>query len=283
MQIAAHLHASPHAEPSRLWARAAQLIASLISFIGPPAGLLRMRDTTPRDRREIGFMLAPIEALVRSLLLADAIAWLTGTDEGAEMLQEAAREARRSGPPQQPARRAAASARTVPQDDPFTDEKAAAPEPAAAPEDARENAPGDALSDADIARLLAPSHLRFALHEPTQWGREPPPPRRAAAARSSRRARRRPPANLALARRYEALRRIIADPHAAMLVLARDLARRELGMLYVPTPRNWIDERWGCGRSDIYRARRVSFTRFCFFEAHRKRIRTLALPPPEPG
>lgn len=270
---------APHADPYGLWARAARLIASLLDFIGPPAEILRARDTTRRERRNIGFMLAPIEALVRSVLMSAAIVWLTTTDEGEEVLRQAARDARRPEPsPPQPSRRAAAPARAAQQDDACTEEISATAE--TAPEDA----PEDALSDSEIALLLAQDRLRFGLHEPTCWGRPDPPPRRAAAARSSRRVRRRkPPRNLALACRYEALRRIFDDPQAAMRELACDIARRDLVMLYVPSPRNWIDERWGAGQAEVRLARRASFTRFCWYEAHRKRIRTLALPPPEPG
>ena len=271
MQTTAHSHAPLHA-PSRLWARAADLIATLIRIIGPSAMLIRDGETTRRERREIGFMIAPIEALVRSLLMSEAIAWLIGTDEGADMLRNA------RGSPAQPApepesNRATSAARTAPPDDPPTDESNPAEIHVIA---------GSQFTNAELAAYLAPAHLGLEAYD---FIRSSSVVRaaRPAATGGSRRDMRRPPPNLKLARRIETLRRIIADPRAAMLALARDLATRDLGLLYVPSPGNWIDERWPDGRSDVYKARRISWTRFLYLEQTRDRIDTLALPPPQPG
>jgi hypothetical protein len=265
MQTTQSLASHPHASP--LWARAAAMLGALLGFVGSPAGLLRERDTPRQERREIGIMLAPVEAMVRSLLMSAAIAWLTTTDEGEDMLRDAERETRRAES-QPPPRRAAR------QEDACTDEAPATPDPI------RE----DLLTDADAQALLAPRHCKFALQEPCEWNRQRKPTRRhARAVRSRRRARRKPPRNLALARRYEALCNALADPHAAMLAMAHDLARRNLDALYVPTPRNWIDKRWGRARADIREARRASSSRFQWYQAYRDRTRILALPPPQPG
>lgn len=272
MHATALFPSPPHQDASSLWTRAVAMLGSLLGFVGTPAGLLRERDTPSRERREIGIMLAPVEAMVRSLLMSAAIAWLTTTDEGEDMLREAAREGRRAEC--QPPPRRAASACAAPQDDTCTNEAPATPE--AIQE--------DLLTDADVQSLLAPSHCRFALQEPCEWNRQRRPARRRARSRPSRRrARRKPPRNLALARRYEALCNAMADPHAAMLAMAYDLARRNLDGLYVPTPRNWIDKRWGRACSDIRQARRTSSNRFQWYKAYRNRTRTLALPPPQPG
>lgn len=262
----------PHQDATSLWMRAVAMLGSLLGFVGSPAGLLRERDTSRRERREIGIMLAPVEAMVRSLLMSAAIVWLTTTDEGEAMLREAAREARRAEC-QPPPRRAAVSSCAAPQEDARADEALAAPE--AVPE--------STLTDADVQSLLAPQHCRFKLQEPCEWNRQRRPARRHARAAHARRARRKPPRNLALARRYEALCNAMADPDAAMLAMAHDLARRNLDMLYVPTPRNWIDAAWGRAHADIRLARRASCTRFRWYQAYRNRTRLLALPPPEPG
>jgi hypothetical protein len=254
--------------------RAAAMLGSLLGFVGPPAGLLRERDTPPRERREIAVMLAPVEAMVRSLLMSAAIAWLTTTDEGEDMLREAAREARRAEC-QPPPRRAAVSSCAAPQEDATTDETPATPEVI----------PESTLTDADVELLLAPQRCRFELQEPCEWNRKRRPARRHARASRARRrrVRRKLPRNLALARRYAALCNAMADPDAAMLAMAHDLARRNLDALYVPSPRNWIDEHWGRAHADIRLARRASFNRFRWYQAYRDRTRLLALPPPEPG
>jgi hypothetical protein len=255
--------------------RAAAMLGSLLGFVGPPAGLLRERDTPPRERREIAVMLAPVEAMVRSLLMSAAITWLTTTDEGEDMLREAAREARRAEC-QPPPRRAAVSSCAAPLEDTPADETCAAPEVI----------PESTLTDADVESLLAPQRCRFELQEPCEWNRKRRPARRHARATRARRARRvrqKPPRNLALARRYAALCNAMADPDAAMLAMAHDLARRNLDALYVPSPRNWIDENWGRAHADIRLARRASCTRFRWYQAYRDRTRLLALPPPEPG
>jgi hypothetical protein len=269
MKTTAH---APHCQPSRLWARAAELIGSLIRIIGSPAILLRNGETTRKERREIGFMIAPIEALVRSLLMSEAIAWLIGTDEGAEMLRNARRAPAQPAPEPEP-KRAASAARTSPPDDPPTDESDPAEIHVIA---------GSRFTNAELKAYLAPAHLGLEVYDIIRSGRVLSTARPAATG-SPRRDIRRPPPNLTLARRIETLRRIIADPRSAILIVARDLATRNLDFLYVPSPRNWIDERWPDGRGDVYAARHISWTRFLYLEQTRNRIDTLALPKPEPG
>jgi hypothetical protein len=279
---------SPPADTAMLWARAAQLVDSLVAFLGPASALLTATNVTSRERREIGLMLAPAEALVRSLLMSDAIAWLKGTDEGETMLREAAHAARLAQGEQQPSSHAAATqaspqACVHPDDPDISPEIAPESEQACGQETAPANPADAVISDAEAAKLLAPEHLHFALQEPCEWNRARRPPRNAPARprRTTRRRRKRPPPNLALARRYEALCRVCGDPQAARLALARDLATRDLGNLYVPSPRNWIDERWQRGREDVRRARAISFTEFCAFV--KARSIPPALPPPDPG
>ena len=279
MQTTPSLSADPpRAQPAWLWARAASLLASLISLVGSPADLIRDCDITRRERREIGSMIALIEALVRSLLFSAAIAWLVCTSEGADTLREARRNAARPAP--QPERkvvrkRTASATHTSASCDPHTEEMQS---PAPAEDGASVSG---SLSDAAIAAWLAPATLRFEPCEVKRSGIITD--KRTAAPVSAHHIIRRPPPNLKLARRIEALRHIIADPRAAVLALAHDLATRQLDLLYVPSPRNWLDALWSSACAAIRQARRISFTRFCFFESHRERIDTLALPPPEPG
>jgi hypothetical protein len=282
---------SPPAGTAMLWARAAQLVDSLVAFLGPASALLTATNVTSRERREIGLMLAPAEALVRSLLMSDAIAWLKGTDEGETMLREAAHAARLAQCEPQPSSHAAAT-HASPQACVHPDDPDIPPEIAPESEQAceQETAPTEAadaacaaISDSEAASLLAPEHLAFALQEPCEWNRARRPSRNAPARprRTTRRRRKRPHPNLALARRYEALCRVCGDPQAARLALARDLATSDLGNLYVPSPRNWIDERWQRGREEVRHARAISFVEFCAFV--KARSIPQALPPPDPG
>lgn len=84
-----------HVDPAALWERAARLVKSLFASIISPAHLIRAPEPTRREPRALQNMIAPIEALVRSLLMSEAVAWLLGTEAGAETLREARRNAQR--------------------------------------------------------------------------------------------------------------------------------------------------------------------------------------------
>ncbi len=257
---------TPGANTAWLWTRAAALMAALLVFIGSPARLIRSPNTTRRKRRALNLLIAPIEALVRSLLMSEAIALLTGTEEGAEILRNGGRDA--AGDTQQAApARAASAPREAQQESPSTDETTT---PAASGE----------YTDADIAKILAPKRLYFQPYEIVRHGyvvsgvpRKPADP--------ANPPRRRASPNTRLARRIEVLRLIIANPRPAILALARDLATRQLDDLYVPGPRHWIDERWVFGHGEIREARSISSRRFRDFGKTRNAQH--ALPQPEPG
>lgn len=272
-----------HVDPAALWERAARLVKALFAGIISAAHLIRAPEPTRREHRALENMIAPIEALVRSLLMSEAVAWLIGTQAGAEVLRDARRDARRKAardaepaPPKATHARAQSAARTSavesppPCDAPMPD----APAEEAIPE----------ITEAEIAAFLAREKLGFQPYENGRAGhivaeckRAPADPAR------RRRKRRRITRNMKLARRAEVLRLIIADRSRIVEALARDLAARELASLYVPSPRNWIDARWSCGRSEIREARRASFTRFRYLHQTRQRDEILTLPPPEPG
>lgn len=248
------------ADPVHLWARAAALLATLVVIIVSPAQLIRAGFLAPEDRRSLDALIAPIETLVRTLLMAEAIAWLVTTEEGVAMLARA-----QSAPAPRRATQSAA-ARTRASVEPVAQQSA-----------------GN-LSDAEVARLLAPPRLRFRLYDtlrPTSYVMDQPEPRPVAPGYPPRR-----PSALAalrLARRAEALRLIIARPRSAMLALARDLARVPLLNLFVPGVRNWIDPRWPHGRIDIHAARLLASPRFRYLMEWRDRLEIIALPPPRPG
>lgn len=251
------------ADAAHLWARVAALLAALIARVASPAQIIGAPCLTPQDRRLLDRLIAPIEALIRLLLMSDAIAWLLTTEEGAAELARA----------QQPPPSA------TPSPLPCAREQRETSMPA---ETARP--PSEPPGEDGIARLLAPAHLRFRLYD--TWGRticvceQPPPPRREHAAPRRRRFR---CAATRLARRIEAVRLILVNPRPAMLALARDLARIPLHGVYVPSVRNMIDRRWLHGRLDNHAARLLARARFLFLDATRDRLAIRALPPPEPG
>jgi len=267
---------SPPAGAAWLWGRAAALIAVLFTFIGSPARLIRSGGLTRSQSRGLNRMIAPIEALVRSLLMADAIAWLLGTEEGADMLRNARQDAANKA---RAASHSVASAmRTTAGEAPCTDD----PDNVAPAESENVSATTD-LTDAGIAAMLAPDRLRFRPWEIVRHGYDVTGAARAASTDRRRASARRLTAAILLARRIEALRLIIANPRPMMLALARELAAGSHGDLYVPSPRHWIDDRWTFGHGEIREARRASFTRYRFFQTLRARDAILALPPPAPG
>jgi hypothetical protein len=275
MQTSAPLHSSnASADLAWLWSRAAAMVAAVVLIFGSPTRLVRA-GLTRSQCREFDHSIAPIEALVRSLLMSEAIAWLTTTEEGAETL----RSARVTPPPAAAARTAHASTEDAthapPQDAPSTEETITQDD---LTEDQIEECEAGAadLTDEDIVRLLT-AKLNFDPYEPMPRYSRVTGKTRAPAARTSA-ARRRKLASLRNARRLEVLRRILEDPQHAMKILARDLAARSFAGLYIPSPGNLIDERWTTGRDEVRSARILSFAAFCDFEKVRD-----ALPQPEPG
>lgn len=272
-----------HVDPAALWERAARLVKSLFAGIISPAHLIRAPQATRREHRALENMIAPIEALVRSLLMSEAVAWLLGTEAGAETLRDARRNAQRKSardaepaPPKPTHARAQSATRTSASEPP-------PPCDAPAPDAPAEEAVPE-ITEAEIAAFLARKKLAFQPYENAHSGHIVTGRKRAPSDPAlHRRKRRRITRNMKLARRAEVLRQIIEDRSRMVEAIARDLAARELASLYVPSPRNWIDARWSCGHSEIREARRASFTRFRYLHQTRQRDDMLALPPPEPG
>ena len=254
-----------------LWARARQRIDQLLSFLGSPAHFARIATLARPERREMNIMIAPLEYLVRALLMAEAIAWLVCTEEGAALMRAAA-EARDPSAPQ-PRATTAASMVTP----------AASPPPPPTNDSPAEQAPDPA--DA-IARALDPKRLAFRLADrltgPVETMRAPPH------ARAIKPLASKPPAlklndGIRYARRLESLRLILANPEPLILIFARHLAARVFPAIDVASPYKQMPPAIATQGREIILARALSYARMLFLHQHRQRIFTRALPPPQPG
>ena len=251
-----------------LWARARQRIDQLLSFLGSPAHFARIATLARPERREMNIMIAPLEYLVRALLMAEAIAWLVCTEEGAALMRAAA-EARDPSAPQ-PRATTAASMVTP----------AASPPPSPTNDSPAEQAPDPA--DA-IARALDPKRLAFRLADrltgPVEAMRAPP--RQASPAPHARAFKLND--RIRYARRLESLRLILANPEPLILIFARHLAARVFPAIDVASPHRQMPPAIATQSREIILARALSYARMRFFHQHRQRIFTRALPPPQPG
>lgn len=253
-----------------LWARARQRIEQLMDFLGSPMRFARIATLDWRERREMNIMIAPLECLVRALLMAEAIAMLVCTEEGAALMR-AANEARDAPAPPQP--RATTAASTV--------THAASPTP---PPPATETPPAQAPDPADaIARALDPKRLAFRLADRLTGPVETmqAPPRQASAAPHARTFKLND--GIRYARRLESLRLILANPEPLILIFARHLAARVFPAIEVASPHKQMPPAIAAQGREVILARALSYARMLFFHQHRQRIFTRALPPPQPG
>ena len=238
-----------------LWARARQRIEQLMDFLGSPARFARIATLAVRERREMNIMIAPLEYLVRALLMAEAIAMLVCTEEGAALMRAAA-EARDSPAPQPRATMAASIAT-----------HAASPAPAPA----HGNTPG-----AGARRRPRRDHRPRPRSETPRL----PPRRRAdrACSTSQSRAAPQPPAatpraptdkppaskpndGIRYARRLESLRLIIANPNPMILILARHLAGRVFPAIEIASPHKPMPPPIARQGREIILARALSYAR----------------------
>lgn len=271
-----------------LWRRACDLMENLLDRLTSAHRLARVTTLERHHRRYLQDMIEPLELLVRSLLLSDTVAWLTTTDEGADIMrEEAARREQHAAPG--PASSSVA-ARITRIDPPAPDQLASEQsEPESDPtHDTAPTAPTETVTvtaadiEAEIARALEPGNLRFRLTDPPRipWAEPQETPARSPRAQTPRK---RPSAALRFARRVEALRLIIANPMPMVRILARYLARRHMPPMDVPTPYTHLRQGFGLGAKEIILARAISFVRFWFLQETKQRRDTLALPPPQPG
>lgn len=256
----------PRPDVPALWRSARDLFESVMTSLTSARRLARVATLQKHHRQYLQAVITPVEMLVRSLLMSEAVAWLTSTDEGMKVLSEEA--ARRDSPaaPQAPRTTIAAAANTeTDADTPATDGDAS---------------PSHTTTDADIERALDPRRLRFLLAEPQKLPWTEP---RAATPRTAPKTGPRPNAGLRFARRIEALRLILADPMPMIRILARYLARRNMPPIDVPTPFAPIRDHGWPGVRDILLARAISFARMVFLHDYKLCRDRLALPPPQPG
>ena len=250
-----------------LWARARQRIEQLMDFLGSPARFARIATLARPERREINIMIAPLEYLVRALLMAEAIAMLVCTEEGAALMRAAA-EARDKPAPPQPRTTMAASTVT----------HAASPAAPPATETPPTPAPDPAAA---IARALDPKRLAFrladAVKEPVEEVETAPRPasatQRAPASKQND--------GIRYARRLESLRLILANPEPLIRIFARHLAARVFPAIEIARPHKSMPPPIASQGREIILARALSYARALFFHQHRQRIFTRALPPPE--
>jgi len=268
---------TPLPRVSDLWRRAHVFVENLLDGLTSAARLARAV-TLPRDQRTfLHAMIEPLEHLVRSLLLSDTIAWLTTTDEGADIMREEA--ARRDAQTAAKLASTSAPAATI-----RSDQRASrAPEPRADPGATRD-------IEAEIARALDPKRLRFRLTDPECPPHATPATRRDPSERemtkpdmAQRDMTRRPNAGLRFARRVEALRLIIANPLPMVRILARHLARRHTPPMDVPPPWTPLPDTFGPGARELIPARAIGVARYQFFQKLKHRRDARALPPPLPG
>ncbi|OYX47631.1 MAG: hypothetical protein B7Y90_12560 [Alphaproteobacteria bacterium 32-64-14] len=247
-----------------LWAHARQRIEQLMDFLGSPVRFARIATLDRREHREMNIMIAPLEYLVRALLMAEAIAMLVCTEEGAALMR-AANEARDAPAPPPPRATVPARVRTE----------------TGSPAQTRD-------ADAIIARALDPKRLAFRLIDAPM---APAPQTKAAPRPSSAPPRAisiKPPESklnhgIRYARRLESLRLILANPNPMILILARHLAGRILPPVEIASPHKPMPHAIACQGREIILARALSFARALFFQQHRQRIFKRALPPPRPG
>lgn len=298
-----------------LWVRARDMFAAVVRQARTLAGLAVRPKLRRPERREILKRLIPAETLTRFLLTIEAVAFLLMTPAGARLrrairLAPAHAKASMAASRRMTAPGAHAIAGTRPATDPRSaatedhqrGDAAAAHDPAHAPANDDEDDDDDGfmevgLAAADPARWICrfratpdfspytddnayvPAPRRVRIEDPAAE-RPVPPLRSAPPARSLAPA---PDVDsplgpgAALARRIEALSRVLANPDAAIRRLARRLAALPLEELWPPESAWLADQWWLPARRDLLNAAEL----FCC--ALIALYRTLAGPPPEPG
>ncbi len=273
---------SPRAVPV-LWDRALAMLGVVLARVGDPADLAKQGRASRRSLRTAELWLRPVEKLVRMLLICRAVTLLVMTGEGGALLRGGpkivlpvprAAPAAPPPPPRPPART------SVPYPGFATLARRWVPEPPPP-------APKQAFDPADPSKW----RCRFAvLSRPGDGGaghRIPPPPpisayvRRILAAQPGAAAGRLSPeveglSTHSLARRIEALVRVLHNPAPAVRRLARYIARLPEGALGLPESARQPPARWEQGRIELVEA--VSLAS--------RAIEVLDLaapPPPDPG
>jgi len=254
-----------------LWERAQALFAVMLATIGSIAELAARHALRRKERRELLIRLKPVEAIVRTLLLIEAVTYLLMTPSGQKLLRTAKpcripEPPAPPPPPQSPARTAftpamQAALQTIACLRPRIDPRIAARE---------ERERREALAAALAAQAETPARTRFSvlrwtsdkvipeapertsgpwvdvLDEAYPWRDDTPDGASAADGESAPCA--------ALARRIEALARILADPMPAIRRLAARLAGLPPEVIARPYARAREASLWHHGRPEYFNA-----------------------------
>ncbi len=299
-----------------LWERAKAMFASVVKAAGSARQLAQRYRFTRSARAEIVNRLKPVEKIVRILLMIEAATFLLMTPEGARMR----REAKLAAPPASPAPPARPhSTRIVmpgwhtiaalhPRIDPRVVEREAREH-----EQAQREALERAMNEVTVIADLPGKGAHDAL-DPATWRccfpvirwkqAEPAAPQKPQTSRllcavldddsnfpithemvprlQSREAE--PvdghPGAIAVARRIEALARVLADPRAAIRQVARRLAAIPPDMIRTPDMSEVKTRRWHHGKPESWNAANLCEPAI---NALTTAARHVAMPPPEPG
>ena len=250
-----------------LWTRARALFGVLMREVRSVATLRAERNMRRKQRTDILCRLVPVEKLVRSLLVTEAIIYLLMTPQGRKLLTATPKIALPEPPSPVGQKKATPHKTTIPMPGwhtiaallPRVDPRVTAPEPP----------PPLELSDAENGscrfRVLGWRHPA---------PEDDPPPKEAPRNRwvstlddssfpAIRDARHMPaaapettsdPSSFQLARRVEAISRVLANPEPAIRRLAKFIASLPRGALAEPFARNTDSHWWWHGRPEFFNA-----------------------------
>jgi hypothetical protein len=269
---------APAHDAATLWDRAKDLFTTVLTFIASTTATFARRILSAHERRELLACLKPVEKLIRLVMLARAANWLVTDPEGqrlrATATPELAPAPRRAALPSRLINLGATLAHCHTRIDPRVEERLARERAAIDHFDPDTwscsfNVLRNPWRDFDETPAAKPAPMTRSvwvmfLDDPNAAPRKTSTPGRTEAA-----------STLALARRIEALARILANPAPAIRRLARRLAglsRGEIADPYIPVFRL---RRWRHGAPEAREAILMLATSVDALNA--------SIPPPDPG
>jgi len=287
-----------HAVPT-LWERAKAMFATTLAKAGSAMRLAFRRVWTPQQRRNLILHLEPVEKLVRVLMIIEAITLLVMTPQGLKLRQTTKPCAIPEPPPQVGTRkphpeasRIHAAMMTIAANRPRIDPRVAEREAREAEQKrmAALDVQRQRFEDFDSRALNSQFNVIHWTHDPAMRTAPSTLPRAWVLddhTLSTMRVTIDPPCEsddddltgpmLPLARRIDALQRILANPWPAIRRLARRIASIPPGYFIAPWPRRYRAVRWAHGCREFYNA--------CILArpAFRAWRRAYGLPPHDPG
>lgn len=259
----------PRATPV-LWDSAAAMLGVVLTRFGQPADIARQGGAPRSWLRMVNLWLRPVERLVRMLLICRAATYLLMTAEGARLLRESPKPPlppSRAAPEPAPPRRPPAHT-SIPYPGLATLARHWRPEPAPQPVSPPRDQPAGDPADTSLW-VCRFSVLTRAPEEGAEQTVSPPLTLAGQGVRrlSPPEAPTGPgPSTLALARRIEALARVLRNPGPAIRRLARHIARLPTGVLGVPESAFHPPKRWEQGRFETVEAARLTDKATCMLE-----------------